>query len=322
MWAQSASGAVLGQFDHASPSKRRIVCFVSRLLTDVERRYSQCEKKALAAVWERAVRGPFTFITYNRAINWSWVTRSVPTIADSEMQHMSQVIAMHRDRYKLPMEIAPCKRVFDELSVSVGVVSSYQRVCASRLWHWSTGRKKSATVSSVPSSRAKDRLRAVVPVTHAPLCMARGIRWFQGTHDAWLLLVRQPLRIFKVGKRWPNTNHVFWMRQTCTGTPARHIWRAAEVKNGQSPTISILLVHVFCKALGSRAPHNHAFMAQGKCWSWKFHAKIEQSGLVCGSFRRNQNQEINSHRHFWWHIGPHRTRQPKYHRQRFFILDG
>jgi hypothetical protein len=43
-------GAVLGQFDPADPSRRRIVCFASRLLTDVERRYSQCEKEALAAV--------------------------------------------------------------------------------------------------------------------------------------------------------------------------------------------------------------------------------------------------------------------------------
>ena len=39
-----------------NPEEKHIVCFMSRLLTEVERRYSQCEKEALAVVWacERA----------------------------------------------------------------------------------------------------------------------------------------------------------------------------------------------------------------------------------------------------------------------------
>jgi hypothetical protein len=67
-------GAVLGQFDAADPNRRRKVCFASRLLTDVERRYSQCEKEALEAVWgcERFKLyffwRPFMLVTDNRAI--------------------------------------------------------------------------------------------------------------------------------------------------------------------------------------------------------------------------------------------------------------
>ena len=67
-------GAVLGQIDPNDPKRRRIVCFASRLLTDVESRYSQCEKEALAAVWgcERfwlyLTGHPFTLVTDNRAI--------------------------------------------------------------------------------------------------------------------------------------------------------------------------------------------------------------------------------------------------------------
>jgi hypothetical protein len=67
-------GAVLGQSDPNDPSKRRIVCFASRLLTDVEKRYSQCEKEALAAIWgcERFALylfgRSFNLVTDNRAI--------------------------------------------------------------------------------------------------------------------------------------------------------------------------------------------------------------------------------------------------------------
>ena len=67
-------GAVLGQFNPQNSTERRIVCFASRLLTDVEQRYSQCEKEALAAVWgcERywlCLFGlPFKLLTDNRAI--------------------------------------------------------------------------------------------------------------------------------------------------------------------------------------------------------------------------------------------------------------
>ena len=43
--------AVLGQSNPRSVDERRIVCCASRLLSETERRYSQCEKEALAAVW-------------------------------------------------------------------------------------------------------------------------------------------------------------------------------------------------------------------------------------------------------------------------------
>ena len=44
-------GAVLCQYNPKNPEERHIVCFLSRLLTDVERRYSQAEKEALGVVW-------------------------------------------------------------------------------------------------------------------------------------------------------------------------------------------------------------------------------------------------------------------------------
>jgi hypothetical protein len=49
-------GGVLCQFSPKDPTQRHIVCIFSRLLTEVERRYSQAEKKALGVVWlcERA----------------------------------------------------------------------------------------------------------------------------------------------------------------------------------------------------------------------------------------------------------------------------
>ena len=67
-------GAVLCQYNPINREDRRIVCFASRMLTDVERRYSQCEKEALAAVWgpERfwiyLMGKQFKLITDNRAI--------------------------------------------------------------------------------------------------------------------------------------------------------------------------------------------------------------------------------------------------------------
>jgi hypothetical protein len=67
-------GAVLCQSNPADEKDRRIVCFASRMLTDTERRYSQCEKEALAAVWgcERfwlyVVGKHFTLVTDNRAV--------------------------------------------------------------------------------------------------------------------------------------------------------------------------------------------------------------------------------------------------------------
>jgi hypothetical protein len=69
-------GAVLTQVDPSNPERKRIICFASRLLTAVERRYSQCEKEALAAVWgcERywlyLFGAPFTLVTDNRAVQY------------------------------------------------------------------------------------------------------------------------------------------------------------------------------------------------------------------------------------------------------------
>jgi hypothetical protein len=67
-------GAVLCQYNPEDSDDRRIVSFASRMLTDVERRYSQCEKEALAAVWgpERfwlyLMGKKFTLVTDNRAV--------------------------------------------------------------------------------------------------------------------------------------------------------------------------------------------------------------------------------------------------------------
>ena len=44
-------GAVLAQHDPKDPSKRRILLYASRALSEVERKYSQVEREALATVW-------------------------------------------------------------------------------------------------------------------------------------------------------------------------------------------------------------------------------------------------------------------------------
>ena len=44
-------GAILSQHDPQDPEKKHIVLYASKALTDVEKRYSQVEKEALAVVW-------------------------------------------------------------------------------------------------------------------------------------------------------------------------------------------------------------------------------------------------------------------------------
>ena len=44
-------GAVLQQFNPEDPGQKQVVCCISRMLTEIERRYSQCEKEALGVVW-------------------------------------------------------------------------------------------------------------------------------------------------------------------------------------------------------------------------------------------------------------------------------
>lgn len=67
-------GAVLAQIDPNNPKNRRVVTFASRMLSEVERRYSQVEKEALAAVWgcERLYLylcgRSFRLVTDNRAV--------------------------------------------------------------------------------------------------------------------------------------------------------------------------------------------------------------------------------------------------------------
>jgi hypothetical protein len=51
-------GAVLNQYHPRDPRERHTVACMSRLLTDVERRYTQCEKEALAVVWGRRPSSP------------------------------------------------------------------------------------------------------------------------------------------------------------------------------------------------------------------------------------------------------------------------
>ena len=67
-------GVVLKQVNPANKDETTMVVCGSRALTEVERRYSQCEKEALAAVWgcERLwlylIGRPFILETDNRAI--------------------------------------------------------------------------------------------------------------------------------------------------------------------------------------------------------------------------------------------------------------
>ena len=54
-------GGVLGQTNPENKKERTVVMYISRLLKDVETRYSQVEKEALAIVWacERSARAFF-----------------------------------------------------------------------------------------------------------------------------------------------------------------------------------------------------------------------------------------------------------------------
>ena len=67
-------GAVLCQFNPEDSKERSIVCFASRSLSEVQRRYSQAEKEALAIVWgcEKfwlyLIGHRFKVITDNRAV--------------------------------------------------------------------------------------------------------------------------------------------------------------------------------------------------------------------------------------------------------------
>ena len=67
-------GGVLCQFNPEDPTQRHIICLFSRLLTEVERRYSQAEKEALGVVWlcERAqiylIGHQFRIVVDNRAV--------------------------------------------------------------------------------------------------------------------------------------------------------------------------------------------------------------------------------------------------------------
>jgi hypothetical protein len=67
-------GAVCTQFNPDNPGERKIVTFVSKMLTDVEKRYSQVEKEAYAVVWacERLhlylFGTRFRLVTDNRAV--------------------------------------------------------------------------------------------------------------------------------------------------------------------------------------------------------------------------------------------------------------
>ena len=67
-------GAVLAQANPENSKERSVVMYISRLLSDVERRYSQVEKEALAIVWacERLYLylfgKDFQLVTDNRAV--------------------------------------------------------------------------------------------------------------------------------------------------------------------------------------------------------------------------------------------------------------
>ena len=66
--------AVLAQLDPSNEKVRNIITYVSRLLSEVERRYSQVEKEAFAVVWacERLhlylVGRKFRLVTDNRGV--------------------------------------------------------------------------------------------------------------------------------------------------------------------------------------------------------------------------------------------------------------
>ncbi len=73
-------GAVLAQYNPENTKENHIIAFGSRLLTDVERRYSQCEKEGLAIVWGsekfylQVFGQAFVVVTDNKAIEMIFKT--------------------------------------------------------------------------------------------------------------------------------------------------------------------------------------------------------------------------------------------------------
>jgi hypothetical protein len=65
-------GAVMAQYDPKKPYDKKIICYLNRSLTDVERKYSQVEKEGLAVVWTSQIK----LVTceklhlYLYAVNW------------------------------------------------------------------------------------------------------------------------------------------------------------------------------------------------------------------------------------------------------------
>jgi hypothetical protein len=67
-------GAVMAQYDPKKPYDKKIVCYLSRSLTDTEKKYSQVEKEGLAVVWAceklhlYLYASEFDIVTDNKAI--------------------------------------------------------------------------------------------------------------------------------------------------------------------------------------------------------------------------------------------------------------
>ena len=101
-------GAVLCQFNPKNPKERHIVCFASRMLTDVESRYSQCEKEALAVVWgpERfwlyVVGRPFRLVTDNRAVQLIFSNTKGGRVSYTKRQNASNTQAVAGNKLKWP----------------------------------------------------------------------------------------------------------------------------------------------------------------------------------------------------------------------------
>ncbi len=180
----------------------------------------------------------------------------------------------------------------------VGIVSSYQRVCASRLWHWHIQATKASwrpsriwghgygfpvinwskeEGSSVTSANQSDKgpstsrcVRHLCPKVH-------GKRYPVISRDPWRMVVIDTSTIVNIQDgqvlteyepRLLSAPNLYW--STCSSHLASRWSTKRTMAHHFNPTSS--------RVLRSTKPQNHAVMAQGKCWSWKFHAKIEQSG--------------------------------------------
>lgn len=184
---------MLHQVNPYNPKERQIVSCISRMLTDVERRYSQCEKEALGLVWscERLwlylLGRPFTIETDNRAVKMIFTnTKSRPPARIERLAlRLSQFdfIVVHRpgssniaDYFSRHPTTSTKSEFLEEIRASIenesfiNALTSFKLPYAVTLDQVRSETKRDEELSRIV--KTKRLIRKALPVKrHSPLCL-------------------------------------------------------------------------------------------------------------------------------------------------------